>query len=259
MPMDESPEVYDHVAMTRIGRRDLLQGIGVAGLLAACSGERRDGPDASSPVDSGVAKPDADVMDAIVMDADADAGIDDSGTPDAGHEHPGCSPTAADVEGPYYRAGAPTRTSLVGANEPGERLLLTGNVLDADCRTPIRGAVIDVWQADASGAYDTLSADYRLRAVMASDDGGAFGFDTIRPGSYLDAGGWRPAHIHFTVIHPNYAPLTTQLYFAGDPYLAPNDSCGVCNSDEASLIITLTKETRDGVEWWIGHFDIVLV
>jgi catechol 1,2-dioxygenase len=250
--MDEAAAHDEDLEMTRIPRRDLLQGLGLAGLLAAC-GNERGAPGAPDAGDSGSSMPDPDAGDGALEDAAADAA-----TADAGHDHAACRPTSGDVEGPFYRAGAPSRTALVGADEPGEKLLLTGNVLDADCSTPIRGALLDVWQADAAGNYDNLSADYRLRAVMASDDGGEFGFETIRPGNYPDAGGMRPAHIHFTVVHPDYPSLTTQLYFAGDPFLAPNDSCAVCSSGDPTLIITLERELREGVEWLVGHFDIVL-
>ncbi len=190
-----------------------------------------------------------------------DASVTDLGAgPDAGWDAgpASCEPTASDVTGPFFRPGAPSRASLVGAEEPGDRLEITGVVLDPDCQTPLDGAVIDVWQADAEGRYDTTSADYRLRALLMSDADGRFAFTSVRPGNYPDAGGMRPAHVHFTFSRPGYTPLTTQLYFEGDPFLAPNDSCGVCNSDEESLIIALTPEGRDGVTWWKGHFRVVL-
>jgi protocatechuate 3,4-dioxygenase beta subunit len=41
-------------------------------------------------------------------------------------------------------------------------------------------------------------------------------------GRYLEAVGqhpWRPAHIHFKVTAPGHAPLTTMIFFPGDPYL----------------------------------------
>jgi catechol 1,2-dioxygenase len=244
--------------MSRIERRSLLRCLGLAPIAfgaLACEAER-----GSRPRDAAGPDPDGGTLDDAASDSGLDdAGLEDSAIPDSGHEHPAsCTPTAEDVEGPFFRSGAPRRTTLVGPDEPGRKLAIEGHVLDADCRTPIRGALLDVWQADASGNYDTDSADYRLRAVLSSDDQGSFGFDTIRPGNYPDAGGMRPAHIHFTVVHPNYQPLTTQLYFAGDPFLAPNDSCGFCSSGDPTLILTLEQEIRDGVEWLVGHFDIVL-
>ena len=242
-------------------RRDLLQCLGLTPVaigVIACEAERSS-PDSGSALDSGVgldAKPADDAStfdDASIMDS----GFEDAAVSDAG-QHAGCSETGADLQGPFYRAGAPTRTTLVDANEPGTKLEITGHVIDADCESPIRGAMLDVWQADDNGAYDNVSVDYRLRAIMASDQDGVFRFTSIKPANYLDAGGWRPAHIHFTVTHPDYPALTTQLYFAGDPYLAPNDSCDPCASEDPTLIIELVSEMRNGVEWLVGHFDVIL-
>ncbi|MGH2722273.1 MAG: hypothetical protein ACRDJO_11845, partial [Actinomycetota bacterium] len=42
---------------------------------------------------------------------------------------------------------------------------------------------------------------------------------TVVPGPYPEGGRMRPAHVHFKVDHPGHAPLTTQLFLAGDPYL----------------------------------------
>jgi len=35
----------------------------------------------------------------------------------------------------------------------------------------------------------------------------------------VDRHSWRPAHLHFKIGADQYKPLTTQLYFADDPYL----------------------------------------
>lgn len=184
-----------------------------------------------------------------------DASALDSGSLDAGAET--CAPTPPDLQGPFHRRGAPSRTALVGPDEPGELLEITGEVVGPDCR-PLAGVVLDVWQADATGAYDNRSQDFRLRALLETDEQGRYAFTTVKPGNYPDAGGMRPAHIHFTVIHPGYRPLTTQLYFAGDPFLAPVDSCRPCNSGAAELIIELLEENRGGEPWLSGHFRVVL-
>ena len=50
---------------------------------------------------------------------------------------------------------------------------------------------------------------------METDKEGRFYIETMFPGRYLDAGGYRPAHIHFKIapVSNKYDPLTTQLYF----------------------------------------------
>lgn len=164
-----------------------------------------------------------------------------------------CKPTTSDVQGPYYQEGAPKRTKIAADEEPGERLSIAGTVLGPDCK-PLSGALVDVWQADKDGTYHGPDAEYRLRGQVLTDKDGYYEFETIMPGAYALSGGFRPAHIHFTVSRPGYAPLTTQLYFQGDPFLPPNDACGSgCNSDEPDRVIALDTQTpRRGV------FDIVL-
>jgi protocatechuate 3,4-dioxygenase beta subunit len=54
---------------------------------------------------------------------------------------------------------------------------------------------------------------------MKSDDGGGYRFQSIVPGRYpLFWPLTRPRHIPMIVTHPQYEPLTTQIYFKGDEY-----------------------------------------
>lgn len=242
-----------HVSLDRRTMLGASLGTFAAAALAGCGGS---GPAVARDAAVGPV-PDSGLADAgLEPDAgfEPDAGAADAGAADAG----ACEVTPADAKGPFHRPGAPSRTALASELEPGDRLEITGVVLGPDCGAPLAGALLDVWQADAAGRYDTLSADYRLRAIMMTDQDGRFGFTTVRPGNYPDANGIRPAHIHFTVSHPGYSPVTTQMYFRGDPYLAPVDSCRGCSSDEPSLIVALTEEDRGGVRWLTGHFRIVL-
>jgi protocatechuate 3,4-dioxygenase beta subunit len=132
-------------------------------------------------------------------------------------------------------------------------------VLGPDCRTPLPDVRLDAWQADASGNYHDERAQYRLRGQLTTNQSGRFELFTILPGAYEIGGGSRPAHIHVTVSRPGYRSLTTQLYFKGDPYLAPRDACGsACRSDDPDRIIDLRKEEKMGGEFLVGTVDIVL-
>jgi catechol 1,2-dioxygenase len=178
-----------------------------------------------------------------------------------------CRPTEPEILGPFYRFGAPFRSRLVGADEPGERLVLSGTVLSSDCRTPVPGALIELWQANHAGVYDTNKpgnftevTSFHLRGMLYTNERGQYEIHTIMPGRYpvppnlpgLEkyAGLTRPAHIHFRVIDSLHVPVTTQLYFKGDPFIA-NDPFA---SHKPSLAIDLRQEgtLRRGV------FDIVL-
>jgi len=98
----------------------------------------------------------------------------------------------ADTQGPFYLPGAPTRVALAAPDEPGDRLVVRGRVLHPDCRTPLAGTLLDVWQADASGSYHGATEQYRLRGRLRTDSTGSWELTTIRPGNYRLGGGMRP-------------------------------------------------------------------
>lgn len=161
-----------------------------------------------------------------------------------------CAATESDFQGPMYLAGAPRRSILAGPKEPGERLTIRGTIFGPDCRTRLPRSLLDVWQADAQGEYHWKDENYRLRGQLLTNDRGEYEFETIKPAGY----GGRPAHIHFTISAPGHPPLTTQLYFKGDPRLG-HDVCGpACNSDDPHRIVELTRAGKG----LAGTFDVVL-
>ena len=127
-----------------------------------------------------------------------------------------CVATADNIEGPFYKPGAPSRATLVADSERGERLTLTGIVRSTAC-TPLANATLDIWQADARGGYD--NDGWGLRGTLVTDQRGRWALHTIIPGRYLNGKRYRPAHIHVKLRAPGHTELTTQLYFEGDPYL----------------------------------------
>lgn len=117
------------------------------------------------------------------------------------------TPTA--TEGPYYKAGAPERRSLIG-REAGPRLVLTGQVLGPDCR-PVPGALLDFWQADEAGRYDNQG--FGLRGWQRADAEGRYRLETVMPAPYYG----RTRHLHVKVGRPDRPLMTTQLYFPNEP------------------------------------------
>ena len=114
------------------------------------------------------------------------------------------------TEGPYFKANSPERTSLTEPGIAGTKLILTGYVLNMDCK-PIAHALLDFWQADGKGQYD--NASYTLRGHQFTDDAGRYHLETVVPGLYPG----RTEHIHVQVQPPNGSSLTTQLFFPGVP------------------------------------------
>jgi protocatechuate 3,4-dioxygenase beta subunit len=123
--------------------------------------------------------------------------------------------TAANIEGPFYKRGAPHRAVLVDRDVRGERLAITGTVLTTTCE-PIANAELDIWHADAAGAYDLDG--YQFRGALTTDANGRYELHTIVPGRYLNGDTYRPAHVHVKLRARGHRELTTQLYFTGDPY-----------------------------------------
>jgi catechol 1,2-dioxygenase len=100
-----------------------------------------------------------------------------------------CALTTSDIIGPFYRFGAPFQTKLAEPDEPGERLIISGKVYSSDCRSHLPNTLIEVWQANNAGQYDTNKpgnftehVDFHLRGMMLTDQQGSYEFETIMPG-----------------------------------------------------------------------------
>jgi protocatechuate 3,4-dioxygenase beta subunit len=153
----------------------------------------------------------------------------------------GDEPTLAQTEGPFFTPDSPRRRKLREAGMAGRRLVVAGTVVDTRCR-PIKGALLDFWQADDAGNYD--NEGYRLRGHQFSGEDGRYRLDTIVPGLYPG----RTRHIHVKVQRRGGPVLTTQLYLPREP---ANASDGLY---DASLQMRVRR--RDGVR--TGTFRFVL-
>lgn len=157
-----------------------------------------------------------------------------------------CTLTEDNIEGPFFLPGAPHRAVLVTPEDTGARLALSGRVLSTRC-APIAGARIELWQADAAGRYDVDG--FRFRGQLVTNADGSWEVATILPGRYLNGAQYRPAHIHVKLEHPRFRPLTTQLYFEGDPFN------GVDPWVKESLVLRLADRRGGGKA---SSFDFVL-
>jgi protocatechuate 3,4-dioxygenase beta subunit len=153
----------------------------------------------------------------------------------------------------------------------GERITVSGRLLDGRGK-PVRGQLIELWQANASGRYAHQRDDHPapldpnfsgVGRVLTGDDG-AYSFTTVKPGAYPwrnHQNAWRPAHIHFSVFGEAFTQrLVTQMYFPGDP-LFPYDPILQSVTDDAArqrLVATYDHELSQS-EWSLGYrWDIVL-
>ncbi|MDQ6727180.1 MAG: intradiol ring-cleavage dioxygenase [Actinomycetota bacterium] len=122
-----------------------------------------------------------------------------------------CVLTPEMTEGPYYIAGETIRADVTDG-KPGVPLALTLVVLDATTCSPIPGATVEIWHADAGGVYSGFgsgaSSRTFLRGVQIADAGGKVTFKTIYPGWYQG----RATHIHLKALVDG-TTHTSQLFF----------------------------------------------
>jgi hydroxyquinol 1,2-dioxygenase len=187
--------------------------------------------------------------------------------------------TPATVLGPFHIDGSPELGFGADMSDglPGVPLYVTGSVRDLD-GTTVGGAVLDVWQADTDGAYESqLDVDEaRLRAKYTTREDGTYCVRTVAPLGYAipmdgpvgeligrtDISHFRPAHVHFLLAVPGYRPLITHLFREGAQYLDSDVVFGT----RAELVVAF--EERDpgptpdggtsGVPWLEARYDFVL-
>lgn len=155
---------------------------------------------------------------------------------------PGCADaTSTAPQGDHYRANAPLRTTLAKAGAAGTRVVLSGRVVDHNCRN-VLGALLEFWQADDAGQYDGQGFDFRGR--QTTDTQGRYRLETIIPG--MGEGGARA--IYVKVASQGGRVVTTRLFFPGAPG----------NADDPAYRAELLVKTEPGREGLIATYDFVL-
>jgi protocatechuate 3,4-dioxygenase beta subunit len=150
--------------------------------------------------------------------------------------------TPAVQEGPYYKTGSPATAKLYQKGIPGERVTLSGLVLDTQSQ-PLAGAWLDFWQADGDGHYDNVG--FKLRGHQYTDKAGGYSITTVLPGSYPG----RTPHIHVKVrATPHSQVLTTQLFIPG---LASNKT-------DFIYLDALQMEITEALAYKMARFDFRL-
>lgn len=140
-------------------------------------------------------------------------------------------PTSSQDLGPFYPIVRPADhdadlTRLKGRSgiAAGQPINVIGRIIDLR-GNPVRGATVDLWQANAVGRYDhpgdranpaTLDPNFQGFARLVTDRDGQFKFRSIKPKDYNTPIGVRTPHIHFA-IDGHRERLVTQMYFPNEP------------------------------------------
>jgi protocatechuate 3,4-dioxygenase beta subunit len=181
-------------------------------------------------------------------------------------------PTPEQVSGPFYPVTKPIDkdadlTVIHGkpGRAQGHLLHLSGRVLNLRGE-PIRGAEIEIWQANTFGRYThpsdpnpaSLDPSFEGYGLQITDGEGRYRFKTIKPGAYPASATWvRPPHIHFCVTGKSYR-LISQLYFEGEP-LNEKDLLLRNTPNKESLITKLMPPAKGvGPDALMADWDIVL-
>jgi protocatechuate 3,4-dioxygenase beta subunit len=165
----------------------------------------------------------------------------------------GFRPTTTQVEGPFYRPGAPYRAKTTPPFEKGTVMVFSGRVWGFETKRPLPGATLEVWHVDVDGHYSEGDGDFRNRARLVSSETGEYEIEMIRPVAYKPGPNfWRCAHLHLALSAPGYRRLTTEIYFPGDPHQATDSLFS------PSRLAPVVKKTANGQPYEAATFDLVL-
>ncbi|MGB3245734.1 MAG: dioxygenase [Sulfitobacter sp.] len=167
--------------------------------------------------------------------------------------------------GPFYLDDAPRKAlgSDLSDGREGVCVLVHGKVTDT-LHNPLRGAVVDTWQADSAGTYPIQEQEqgqdkFDLRGIFEADDQGRFYYTTVLPKPYTvpydgpvgvllragDRHSWRPAHFHYIVRAPKMNAITTEVFFENSEYVDNDAVFGVRTSLSGKLKPIKKTDTFD--------------
>lgn len=176
--------------------------------------------------------------------------------------HIGATPNHSGIE--IY--GGDLGQTLVGPNAKGERIIVTGHVIDGG-GAPLRDALVEIWQADAAGLYNSpgetrgqADPSFSGWGRQPTDDvTGQYRFETIKPGRapFVDGRLMAP-HITFWIVARGInLGLHTRMYFSDEA--AANAECPVlARIEHPDRIATLIGARSEENGHSVYVFDIRL-
>ena len=177
--------------------------------------------------------------------------------------------TPEQTEGPFYPDKLPldTDNDLLIINDSlspavGEITHLGGRILEAD-GSPIRNAVVEIWQVDGNGVYlhsrsagEKRDANFQGYGRFLTNANGEYYFRTVKPVPYPG----RTPHIHYAINRGGKRLLTTQCYVKGEK---GNERDGVLRGirDERqleSIMVDFKPLKGSEIGELTAKFDVVL-
>jgi protocatechuate 3,4-dioxygenase, beta subunit len=184
-------------------------------------------------------------------------------------------PTPGQILGPAYPVDKPADqdadlTMIKGrpGHAEGHVIRVAGKVM-THAGAPVRGARIELWQANAHGRYThpadlnpaPLDPNFEGYALLTTDAEGRYSFKTVRPGGYPTTADFppRPPHIHFDIAGAR-TRLVTQMYFPGEPHNETDSALTSVDEEQRHLLLATPAASTASVEAGVQLFtwDIVL-
>jgi len=174
--------------------------------------------------------------------------------------------TTSQTVGPFFSIGLSRlyRDALAAPGVSGERVEITGRVLDGDAK-PVPDAIVEIWQANSHGQYahpedlqgKPLEKDFSGYGRVPTDSDGRYRFTTIKPGHVPGpptpdgSATMQAPHLVISIFMRGLLRrLVTRMYF---PDEASNGEDGVLNLVEkprrATLIARCVAGKPGVLEW----------
>jgi protocatechuate 3,4-dioxygenase alpha subunit len=164
---------------------------------------------------------------------------------------------------PYGRKGI-TSNVMAGPATLGEHIRITGRLVDGEGGA-MDDALIEVWQANAAGRYDSpadargdvaLDPAFKGFGRCMTDKDGCFTFDTVKPGRVPGQGNRLQAPHVSLIIHSRgmLSHACTRIYFSDEA--KANDDDPVLASIEAARRSTVIARREDTPGGPVYHLDI---
>jgi protocatechuate 3,4-dioxygenase alpha subunit len=160
--------------------------------------------------------------------------------------------TPSQTVGPFFKYGLewPGGEKLFPDDAPGRRIRLSGRVTDGRGE-PVPDAVIEFWQADASGGFRTArpGASGGFGRVP-TDAAGRYAIETLYPGRVAGADGRLQAPHILVVLFARglLRQVVTRVYFEGEAANRDDPVLALCGARADTLIAR-----RDGAEGYVWN------
>jgi protocatechuate 3,4-dioxygenase alpha subunit len=162
--------------------------------------------------------------------------------------------------GPFFSIGLSWlyRDNLAGPGVSGERVEISGRILDGDGK-PVPDGVVEIWQANSHGKYahpddlqeKPIEQGFTGYGRVPTDEDGRFGFTTIKPGRVPGPHGLQAPHLAVSVFTRGLLRrLITRIYFPDEPSNNDDFALGLVEPLRRSTLIAKEVPGRPGALEW---------